>query len=121
MATRRDTRTFSSTTTSHFATVNDYGQVVNTSGQPSPNTQTVRKREVVAQSVPQGRPGHRGATQINGRDGEHFRDQLDQATTAAVRQAPIARAVEETEAGPRTLDMIGMFSASDPMIRRSTP
>ena len=65
----------------------------------------VRKREVVAQSVPQGRPGHRGATQISGRDGEQLRDQLDQATTAAVRQERIRRAVEDTQAGQRTVDM----------------
>ena len=104
--TRKDTRTFSSTTTSTFATVGDYGQVVNASGQPSPNTEAVREREVVAQSVPQGRPGPRGVTQISGRDGEQLRDHLDRATTAAVRQARIARAVEETQAGPRTLDMM---------------
>ena len=106
MATRKDTRTFSSGTVGTFATVGDYGQVVNTSGQPSPNTEAVRKREVAAAAVPQPRPGRRAATQISGRDGEQLRDHLDRATTAAARQAPIARAVEETQAGPRTLDMM---------------
>ncbi len=49
MATRRDTRRFSSGITDTFATVGDYADVVNASGQPSsPNTETVRKRDVVA-------------------------------------------------------------------------
>jgi hypothetical protein len=104
--TRKDSRRFSSGTTDTFGTVGDYATVANASGQPSSSTQTVGKREVAAAATPEPRPGRRGVTQIGGRDGEGLRDHLDRATTAAVRQARMARAVEETQAGPRTLDMM---------------
>lgn len=42
---------------------------------------------------------------INATSGQVLGDDLGRATTAAVRQAPISRAVEQASAGPRTVDM----------------
>ena len=108
MATRRDTRKFFSGTRTDFPKMGADGPpVVNASGAPSSNTQMQpRDRSNVAASVPAPRPGRRAATQIDAMTGEHLRDHTDRATTAAVRQARMARAVEETQAGPRTLDMM---------------
>jgi hypothetical protein len=106
MATRRDTRKFFSGTRTDFPKVGSDGPpVVNASGAPSSNTQMVRKPDVAAASVPQPRPGRRAARQINAQSGQALGDMTERATTASVRQAPIARAVEETQAGARTLDM----------------
>ncbi len=107
MATRRDTRKFFSGTRTDFPEMGSDGPpVVNASGAPSSNTQMQpRDRSNVAAVAPQGRLGRRAATQISGRDGEQLRDRADRATTAAVRQSRIARAVEETQAGQRTIDM----------------
>ena len=107
MTTRRNTRSYSSGTTTSFDKMDSDGpEVVNLSGAPSPNTTMVRKPDVVA-SVPSGPPlGHRTPTMIDAESGQRLGDFTEEAAANTVRHLTIAETVDRAGAGPREQDLL---------------
>jgi hypothetical protein len=84
MATRKDTRSFSSGTTSDFPAMGTDGpQVVDVSGAPSPNTELVSRHDSASVTPPDLPPGHRAPIEIDATSGERLGEETEQSVATA--------------------------------------
>ena len=109
MTTRRDTRSFSSGTTSTFEKMGADGpQVVNASGAASTYTQTQPRDSSDVAALPPGRAlRHRRPVEISGATtGPALGRFTEEAAANTVRHLTIAETVDRAGAGPREQDLL---------------
>lgn len=83
MATRRDVRRYGGNTSDTFPKAgDDEAQAVNVSGDPSPNTQAVRRPRTVSATTPGGPTSHRTPVEIDATTGQAY----GEATQARARE-----------------------------------
>jgi hypothetical protein len=83
MATRRDVRRYGDSTTSTFPKAgDDEAQVASVSGDPSPNTQAVRRPRTASVTPPGGPAGRRTQVEIDATTGQEY----GEATQARARE-----------------------------------
>lgn len=92
MATRRDVRRYGDTTTDDFAKMSDDEvQVVNASGAPSPNTETVRRPRTITAPPPGQHLSPRTPIEINAETGQALGEMTEKATANAARHLAFRR------------------------------
>ena len=98
----RDTRAFGDTTTDVFPTVgDDEAQVVNASGAPSPNTETVRRPRTVTAPPSGQHVSHRRPVEINAETGQRLGTRTEKALSEAVGKLSIAETVDDAHPSER--------------------
>ena len=75
----------------------DEDQVVNVSGAPSPNTEMVLRPRTITPPPPGQHVSHRVPVEINPETGQALDENLEKATTRAVRRQAIEQAVAATD------------------------
>jgi hypothetical protein len=81
----------------------DEAQVVNVSGDPSPNTQAVRRPRTVSGTTPGGPTGHRTPVEINAETGQALGEMTERAAARAARRLALRETIDRVHPSEREM------------------